>query len=1011
MSSGEAQSRWGVSREDLATYYWQDEENGREIIGSDGGEAPLTVSGVSGYYTVPMYQGSFEGVDYFLAYESVGSGVGSVGYILASRDGGRTLALDTTYPLGVRSNSRQPTEDLRIGPDGTKYLIVHYQLVGDTFESLIYEVESGGLLRELGRTPPGLVLGVAGGNNLPFLSAEFDSAGNMHAAYRGSMTADDNSTINVYYQFFPRSPIRYDSVALMTVADCAGCVAAAEYLRDAGVAFSENPADLPPDVAASVAVEVGSAGYPVLVRIGDETVVRGGADVASISRLLGLSHPVLIESYAPRLAEGSSYRTVSPQWLLMVVEDDQPRVVVDRTDGVVALSLVDGQWRSSPLLSTPDSVSDTPSIGFAKHYPAFPGGSGAGFYSTQQEKSFNHIDRLADFVYLYHSASTAVLDPFGESNVQQDYTLWTTEGPEESSAYRIVELVSQLIPATVFYVALGDKGTAGSVSGDLANYVTSEQEVSDDGDRFYRIVADLRAQGETATAGSIVGRTIGGSVTVDTETSDGAPETREISLLLLVQNTRLRSFDPAIAFGGRDITSEAVHFTGEGEHWLVTNNIGLSNSIPCGPDQWLVLDPFSYSTFTAADVASFELQSCLDALEVAPTVLAECDSWDDAKLVLVGETITSLAGSLPIMRSEDQTNWELSYGNRDATLHRIVSLDRPRSADGAPACADETGANSAIVVRISGPFLGSAGQDYAPNVSIVKRGTAAVVTATKDQPGSLAWEREWLEFESATLEANLMIDFRKAALASLWYDRGLRRLTFQRHLLATRALLHCNHQGIGLARVRAMIDRNEQVAAASRDTFLCLSDFVVHPQTYWPTYSPDYWSGGRYEADHLGGTINDGLTENPTLQYLAATSGGDAIDYGEFLIRRTSVVAGFGQQGAALDFLLDIYARIGSAAAKELVTYDDRLLKVAFRLDQLERTALNLVDECVRSMPGDQPLAEMIRLTSSRVYRPGIPMRRHAPRSGGQARPIQDVDVWPAIGDVRRASERSRPRL
>ena len=130
-------------------------------------------------------------------------------------------------------------------------------------------------------------------------------------------------------------------------------------------------------------------------------------------------------------------------------------------------------------------------------------------------------------------------------------------------------------------MALGPDGTPGPVEGELAAYVTSQGVVTDNGYRFYRVVVDLRAQNEIATDGSIAARAVGGGVRVETKTADGADDTRDVSLILLVENTRLRTFDPESRAIASDVTSEAVHFTGDAEHWIVTNNIALPNAIPC----------------------------------------------------------------------------------------------------------------------------------------------------------------------------------------------------------------------------------------------------------------------------------------------------------------------------------------------------------------------------------------------------------------------------------------------
>src|SRR6185312_8492438 len=124
------------------------------------------------------------------------------------------------------------------------------------------------------------------------------------------------------------------------------------------------------------------------------------------------------------------------------------------------------------------------------------------------------------------------------------------------------------------------------------------------------------------------------------------------------------------------------------------------------------------STFTAAQVQSFELGSCLDALEVAPTVVTGCESWEDAKLVLAADTIDALAQSLPLSRSEGITNYEQAFGSTSATVNRIVALDTAPPIGGGPRCASEVDLKPAAVVRIEGRILGG-DEAYQPKIAVV----------------------------------------------------------------------------------------------------------------------------------------------------------------------------------------------------------------------------------------------------------------------------------------------------
>ena len=988
VTSDEAQGRWGLGREDLATYWWQDTENGQKLVASSGGEIPLSVAGVPAAHTDYDYQGSHDGVDYFVTYDVTGSDIGPHGYVLASRDGGATLALDVMYTIPADTGGRFPYEDLRIGPDGTKYLVEHLATVGANAQSAIFEILAGGATRKLGETPKGMIVGVAGGNNLPFLAVAFDGAGNLQAAYRSSVTADDNRRINVFYQLFPKSPIQYDGVALLTQPDCPGCDAAATFLADAGVTFQKDPPDLPGDIAGSAATQASSAGYPVIVRLGGDPVAVGGADIPTISRLLGISHPALVETYEPRRAQ----RVIEPQWLAMVVEDDRPRIVVDHQTGVAVLSPSAAGWVEAPLLSSPPQIQDPSGVTQSRRYPWLPSSAGSGgFLEAQHDVPFNTIERAADFVYLHQSAATYVTDGVGEQHSQFDYTLWTTAAAGESSEFRAVTEVSQLIPAGVFWIALGEKGTAGKVAGELAGYVTDEQQVTDDGGRFYRVTVDLRARNETATDGNIQGRSIGGVVEVETTTEDGRPDTRQVSLILLVQNTRLRVFDPWSRAFARDITTEAVHFTGPDEQWQIVNNIGLENSLPCGPDQWLVLKPFDVATFTRADVDGWDIGSCLASAEVAPTVLAGCESWEEAKQLLAAETLAALTMSLPITRSEGVTNWELAYGNRDATIRRVVSLDRP--AGSAPSCADATTGSNAALVEISGTFIGG-GEPYQPTITVKTSGPVEVQTASLARPGDLAWEREWLELEGAFLEANLSLTIGVEAIGT-WANLGglAKRTEYLRHLLAVRALLHCSHQGVDVASVANLLRSTAGVPGALRDTARCLQDFVLNPTSYWPTYDPHIWAGGSQQADFTGDVMGRALVSNVTLAYLVAASRGLALDYGLFVIEAAKAQRATGTSAVSIDYELDDYARLATVAASELSGVDGGLLKAFLISGPLERTTVAAVIDCIRTMGSSMTLARMIDATAKHDFKGGIPCVDERPNQALKIERFQQLAV------------------
>ena len=322
------------------------------------------------------------------------------------------------------------------------------------------------------------------------------------------------------------------------------------------------------------------------------------------------------------------------------------------------------------------------------------------------------------------------------------------------------------------------------------------------------------------------------------------------------------------------------------------------------------------------------------------------------------------------------TNWELTFGSRDATVYRLVSLDQAAPPPGEVSCASPVSGQTAALVKVSGRFIG-ADEVYAPDVSTVESGTAAVATAPTTQVDSIAFEREWLEFESAFLQGNLGLTVGNEALSSLLFLQVAgKRFAYQRQLLATRALLHCNEEGRGIAAVTTLIARSAELPEAVRGTVACLNDFVLHPTKHWPGYDPRLWAGGDYDAAFLGKVINSSLVANPTLAWLVSATTPDPTTYGQTLIAHAKALeakaADADLRDMAIDFALDDYARLATAASKDMGGIGGPMMRPILLANRLERTAIKAVVECVKGFGGQQPLARLIELTSTRDYTSGI---------------------------------------
>ncbi len=968
VATPQASDRFGVTPQDLATYNLVRELTTVAYDTGTGAEPQL--ANISNRV---LYQASHDGADYFL--EIVPDCCATEGTVWVARAGGPPV-IERTYTLGgdgPKGSNR--LEQLHVGPDGTIYVLDHIR-------GHVYVLGADGATL-LGSVSPDVYGGIYGPGNPSsnFLSSAVDSGGNVHVAFRvGAYPPgdDDPDRVNVYYEHFPREKVAFESVALFTEPDCPACDAARDWLTAAEIPFRENPTDLPADVAASVGAAQGSEGLPVVARLGQENVVKGGADPGAISRLLGVPYPILVDTHPIKAGRSRDGRIIGwqPEWALLILEADQPRVITQRDEGVVAFSPAAGGWTPQLVMGTPPPAPvdeynspDGLTTAYFPRYPIFPGGIATPSYGTNRAAPFNTIESVGDLRFLFRSDSGNTVNRYG-------YTLHTTKSAPMSSAYRASAQVSQLIPATAFDILLGPKGSASTVRGELAAYVTSEGQATDGSDRFYRVVVDLRAQNETAVDGNLQARAIGGSIQLETEADDGTPETREINLILFVDNTRLRVTSPEPGGSARDISAEAVHFTGTNERWVVTNNLALTNEVPCGADQSVLLPPHSTSTFSAAEVASFELSSCMDALEVAPTVLTGCESWEDAKLVLAAQTIESFGQSLALERTEESTNYELSFGSRDASVRRIVSIDE-LAGDG-PACASELAGATAAVVSVSGTIMGD-GEPFTPRITVIDSGREAVRTAPTALPGGLAWEREWLEFEANFLELSLKSSIADEALSSLMFlSTAGKKLGYQRQLLATRALLHCNYEGVEVASVVGLVERSAANPDALRLTAVCLQDFVLNSTEHWPSFDRALWSGGQFQAGFVGTVINSSLAANPTLGFLVAAAKAEPRTYGEFVFARAELLAAKAAANAdvanqATDFQLDHLARILTASAREMTGATGAMTKVALMSGPVERAAVSAVLDCARSFGTANPFPKLFELTKLIAYTAGIP--------------------------------------
>jgi hypothetical protein len=954
------EQRFGMSKDDLAE--WDDSTSALSAYEADGSSKPVVKPGIPDFdnrdHILSLsYLGRYEDpdtkvpLDYFLTYQKADLVrpcsfpatcdyvfQPAIGTVATSSDGGRTL---TVLEQFSDADAKVCNDDVLLcevdgvlGPDGVVYIRDQ--------DGAVAIVEPGGAgkatIRRLGN---GFPTATRSRQDVTF---RVDAAGNGHEVFTFPNQAGSKG-VDVYEQYFAAKAVAYSGVELVTTGECPVCDAAAAYLTAAGVPFTPSPRPgLYPDAA-----------YPVLrvTRDGTPETIQH-ASPSAISRALGVSYPAIVVNEATRFTDA-------------YLQDGEIRVVVRGTDGITALAYADGAW-------SPTRLTEWPGDGFFNRM-----WSGSPYGEPDAGP-----DDAAALPYAYMvSTSGKELNGWW----QDDNQLWTSKQPDTTESFTAVSHVSQLIPASAFEVFLPEGASTSAVEGELAPYVKSQATVRNGSKRALRVVVDLRLQGETAVMSQIVPRVIGGSVTITVPHAGGATEQRVVALLLLVESTPLRAADPAVPGKAIDISAEAVLFrdggtqataTGEATRgrWIVTNNLPIDNSIPCGDGRPLLLQPNSVTTFTTDEVGQKGLGSCLDAIESAPTVITGCESWADAQLVLAADTIDSLRSSLALTRVAGMTNYELAFGSGEATIHRIVAVDRAVLAEATGRCASEVDEDTAAVVEITGRILGDSGERFTPSIKVIQTGNAATVIAATDDPGVLAWERHYLDAEAGFLEAALSVS---EAEQPLWDTVTLqwaaRRDEVEHQLLATRALLHCNQLGESIASVQRLIDRQWWVAGADLRVRSCLLDFILAPGSFWAG-DPDNLPATDAS---LGTSLHAALVANPTLAFLVASTAGGQ-DYQAYLLKWADSLAD-PKGEIATAYSLDVVNRLLTLAASEMTGPRGRIQQLVLLADPLERAALREVIACAGAAGTPNPFPRLFEATSSPTAPTDLPCLSGA--SGG----------------------------
>ena len=926
------------------------------------------------------YAGTVDGKHYWYSHEDTDFGPdaqadGQSRFIYMSEDHGENIKLIGEFEREPREGPSR-REDLRISDDGDLYLIDHitgtiHAVDDDKYELIFKPPDEFWIPQQFEEelAPPDF-------------SMEFDSGGNIHVAivHRETPLSGGRNGWALYHLVIPKEKPEFDSVAVFTGENCSRCADLRGFLTNAEIDFEVNP-ELSQEEQARVNAFASESGFPVVARAQNgERLLIGGDDRIALGRLISASYPSLIDTYAPRTGGfGTGFRWAN----ILVEESSSPIIVVERADGIFAYQVSGGGlapergWTATNLFGPPGVSSSNPRSFVTVPGPGVPifPGSGRNGRARQYDVDFNDPVDLDGVRYFYGSRHVTTLSPEPRSILEDftrsdHYLLGSTAKDEEPDTGREVQPVSQLIPAATFFVQLPDEATVTEVRGELDFYVTEEGEVTNENGRFYRVVADLRRQSETAVNGNLMSRLIGGFIEV---TNEGV--TTPVSLFLNVDNTRLTAFDGDSPLNSTDLTMEAVNL--EDGRWIITNNLAVTNSIECGDSRVIAVGPHSFTTITPANEAEAALISkCLRGLETEPLNIPTCTEWDDAQLVLAGEMIGTLANSLPLRIDESGiVNYVQAFGNASFTGHRIVNASSFAQEVG---CPSDINSDPVVVVKITGEVISDGERIFEPDITIVERG--AVRASNRVAPSKLTVNQEvaWLEFEAVFLESALL-QLRSATLGEhVFGSSSARLLRYLRDINAVRAAAHCGHRGFSVDELLQFLERRAERPDAVRPG--CLQDFFQSPARFWPTLGTVRTLGTNNIDVMFPGVLIDAFSSNPTMAYLKANAEGNLQNYETFFIERAQTLeaaAADDSPSVSLrkDLALDHYARIRTRLLRDFSDLETTLGHTILFLTPVQRDIFDgTMTACLSTIGSEAPLGTALAETPTTAnYRAGIP--------------------------------------
>ncbi len=278
------------------------------------------------------------------------------------------------------------------------------------------------------------------------------------------------------------------------------------------------------------------------------------------------------------------------------------------------------------------------------------------------------------------------------------YDFYSAESYEPPSADGVA---TQLIPGAVLYLPLDHQKAHGSVVGQLAQYVTEQSEVTEDGERYYRVKVDISKKIK-AKDSHINPKTLTGFVKLDSGYA---------RLTLDVKDRSLKTISSISSADSNDITTEAAE--DENGRWIVVNNLPMPNII-CGKE----VPANGYILIEKSQLDSSTID-CFVGIEVDTSYIASCDDYENEKEDIKNQIISAYSSSLYLTQTSGKTNYEEFFGTTSVDVSVVLDIDE--YSDNNINCRPETYGSKIGLLKFNGPVIsGSQNDNYDPQITFTK---------------------------------------------------------------------------------------------------------------------------------------------------------------------------------------------------------------------------------------------------------------------------------------------------